>query len=149
RGSMSVTLRMGSETERRGLPRPAVLFYAVAYPRRSPRHAESRNEGRMDGIYHELGRKTDPAKLLGYLNFSDGRPDPKFQKGLADAVGLLAEAGDPAPAAALPGWLSHALTELESSGSAAFRDTTQARGVLDAALVRLPTAYRAHHADLL
>ena len=41
----------------------------------------------MDGIYHELARKIDPAKLLGYLNFSDGRPDPKFQKGLADAVG--------------------------------------------------------------
>ena len=44
----------------------------------------------MDGIFHELSRKTDPAKLLGYLNFSDGRPDPKFQKGLADAFGVPA-----------------------------------------------------------
>ncbi len=49
-----------------------------------------RNGPRMDGIFHELSRKTDPAKLLGYLNFSDGRPDPKFQKGLADAVGVSA-----------------------------------------------------------
>src|SRR6478672_9194852 len=35
------------------------------------------------------------------------------------------------------------------SGSAAFRDPAQARAVIDAALVRLPAAYRAHHADLL
>ena len=56
----------------------------------------------MDGIYHELGRKTDPAKLLGYLNFSDGRPDPRFQKGLADAVAHLTEGGDGREA--LPWW---------------------------------------------
>ena len=43
----------------------------------------------MDGIFHELSRKIDPAKLLGYLNFSDGRPDAKFQKGLADAMQAL------------------------------------------------------------
>jgi hypothetical protein len=103
----------------------------------------------MDGIYHELSRKTDPAKLLGYLNFSDGRPDPRFQKGLADTVGFLLETGDPAPWATVPGWLRHALSELESSGAAAFRDTTQAKAVLDAAFVAVPTAYRLHHADLL
>ena len=103
----------------------------------------------MEGIYHELSRKTDPAKLLGYLNYSDGRPDPKFQKGLADAVGFLADAGEPAPWAVLPRWLAHALGELEGSGSAAFRDTTQARGVIEAAVVGVPAAYRLHHADLL
>src|SRR3954447_1725312 len=86
-----------------------------------------RNGPRMDGIYHELSRKTDPAKLLGYLNFSDGRPDPKFQKGLADAFAHLQEAGDPAPWAALPGWLLHACAELEAAGSAAFRDAAQVR----------------------
>src|SRR3954464_12672825 len=102
----------------------------------------------MDGIYHELTRKTEPAKLLGYLNFSDGRPDPKFQKGLADAVAHLLDAGETAPWGVLPRWLLHALGELEAAGSAAFRDTTQARAVLDAALVRLPAAYQAHHADL-
>ena len=47
----------------------------------------------MDGIFHELSRKTDPGKLLGYLNFSDGRPDPKFQKGLADAIAYLDDHG--------------------------------------------------------
>ena len=41
----------------------------------------------MDGIYHELSRKTDPAKLLGYLNFSDGRPDPKYHCGSVNMRG--------------------------------------------------------------
>jgi hypothetical protein len=103
----------------------------------------------MDGIFHELSRKTDPAKLLGYLNFSDGRPDAKFQKGIADAIGFLAAAGQARPWDGLHRWLAHALGELEASGSPAFRDATQVRGVLDAALGRLPAAYRAHHADLL
>src|SRR5262245_38249332 len=103
----------------------------------------------MDGIYHELDRKTDPAKLLGYLNFADGRPDPRFQKWLADACALLLEGGDATPYSTLPGWLRHALGELESSGAAAFRDTTQAGGVIEAAFARLPAKYREHHADLL
>ncbi len=103
----------------------------------------------MDGIFHELSRKTDPAKLLGYLNFSDGRPDPRFQKGLADAGAHLVESGAAAPWVALPQWLAHELDQLVSSGSAAFRDPTQVRAVLDAGLVRLPRAYRTHHADLL
>jgi hypothetical protein len=103
----------------------------------------------MDGIYHELSRKTDTAKLLGYLNFSDGRSDPRFQKGLAEAFGLLLETGDPTPWITLPKWLAHALGELAESGAAAFRDTTQAIAVIDIALGRLLAAYRKHHADLL
>ena len=103
----------------------------------------------MDGIFHELSRKTDPAKLLGYLNFSDGRPDPRFQKGLADAGTHLAESGAATPWLTIPQWLSHELEQLVASNSAAFRDPTQARAVLSAALGRLPAAYRAHHADLL
>ncbi len=103
----------------------------------------------MDGIFHELSRKIDPAKLLGYLNFSDGRPDPKFQKGVADAFAVLTEAGADAPWRVVYQWLTEALGRLEVSGSAAFRDATQARGVLRAALGELPAAYRRHHADLL
>src|SRR5262245_24856882 len=103
----------------------------------------------MDGIFHELSRKIDPGKLLGYLNFSDGRPDPKFQKGLADAAGFLIAAGETAPWVALHRWLAQSLEELAASGSAAFRDATQARGVVEAALGKLPAAYRDHHADLL
>jgi hypothetical protein len=103
----------------------------------------------MDGTFHELSRKTDPAKLLGYLNFSDGRPDPRFQKGLADAAAHLLERGDPAPWRALPQWLGHELDQLIGSGAPAFRDPAQARAVLAAALVALPAAYRTHHRDLL
>jgi len=103
----------------------------------------------MDGIFHELSRKTDPAKLLGYLNFSDGRPDPKFQKGIADATAHLISAGERTPWVALYQWLVQALKELETSGSPAFRDSTQVRAVVEAALGRLPAAYRAHHTDLL
>ena len=103
----------------------------------------------MDGIFHELSRKTEPAKLLGYLNFSDGRPDPRFQKGLADAYAHLIESGDANPWRTIPQWLTHELNGLVAAGSPAFRDPTQARAVIDAALVRLPAAYRAHHADLL
>jgi len=103
----------------------------------------------MDGIFHELSRKTDPAKLLGYLNFSDGRPDPRFQKGLADAYAHLLASGNAIPWRTLPEWLTHELDLLVTSGSAAFRDPTQARAVIDAAFVQLPAAYRAHHADLL
>src|SRR6478752_10087649 len=103
----------------------------------------------MDGIYHELSRRTDPAKLLGYLNFSDGRPDARFQKGLADATAFLMANCESPPWTAIPRWLARALDELESSGSPAFRESTQVRAVVDAALVQLPPAYRAHHVDLL
>ena len=103
----------------------------------------------MDGIFHELSRKTDPAKLLGYLNFSDGRPDPRYQKGLADAVGHLLDSGDATPWLTLPVWLTHELNGLVAAGAPAFRDPTQVRAVIDAGLVKLPAAYRAHHSDQL
>jgi hypothetical protein len=103
----------------------------------------------MDGINHELSRRTEPAKLLGYLNYSDGRPDPRFQKGLAEAIGWLIETGDPAPWETATRWLIATLAELQASGAAAFRDITQASAVIPIALIRVPAAYREHHADLL
>ncbi len=103
----------------------------------------------MDGIFHELSRKHEPAKLLGYLNFSDGKPDPKFQKGLAEASATLVASGDATPWVSLYQWLTQSLAELESSGSPAFRDASQVRAVLGVAFESLPVAYRAHHSDLL
>ena len=104
----------------------------------------------MDGIFHELSRKTDPAKLLGYLNFSDGRPDPKFQKGLADATAFLLRERRSGPVARASAAGSRTNSPSSAAaGSPAFRDATQVRAVLDAALVHLPAAYRDHHADLL
>ena len=86
------------------------------------------------------------AALLGYLNFSDGRPDPRFQAALDEA--FAAAADRPAPWTAVRDRLKAAAGDLRG-GSAAFRDTTQAEFVLDAAFGDLPPAYREHHRDLL
>ncbi len=102
-----------------------------------------------DPLYAELTRRLDGAALVGYLNFSDGRADGKFRKGVADLFAALLDADVPAPHAAAHGWLAHRAAELEAAGSAAFRDLTQAKAALDLAFVALPAAYRAHHADLL
>ena len=102
----------------------------------------------MDATFPELSRRLDPSKLVGYLNFSDGRPDPRFRKAVADAFAFLHEHRDPTPWASVRRWLLAAADDLNRSGSAAFKDVTQAREVL-AALDPVFAAYRAHHADLL
>jgi hypothetical protein len=102
----------------------------------------------VDERLAELEQAVPASALLGYLNFSDGRPDPRFQKQLNDAFSFLAEHGVAAPWSALLDWLASRLRELHAAGSGAFRDVTQAEEVLD--LVRRTlSAYRAHHADLL
>ena len=82
-------------------------------------------------FYPDLTRRFDGSTVLGYLNFSDGRADARFRKSLADAFGFLTESGDATPWVTIPGWLQHRAGELEQSGSAAFRDTAQARQILD------------------
>jgi len=103
----------------------------------------------MDALPAELRSRLNASPLLGYLNFSDGRPDGKFQKNLADAWSILRESGDPAPWLTLPRWLLAECETLAQSGSAAFRDVTQVMAVVRVALSRLPAAYREHHRDLL
>lgn len=87
--------------------------------------------------------------LLGYLNFSEGKPDPRFQKQFNDAYGLLADPGAPEPWMALHSALWAKLSELHASGASAFRSTEQAEGVLRRVFERVLPAYRRHHADLL
>jgi hypothetical protein len=98
--------------------------------------------------YAQLEQIVSASALLGYLNFSDGRPDPRWQKQLNDAYTFFAELGEKAPWQALLDWLRDALHRLHAEGGAAFRDVTQAENVLTAAARVLP-AYRRHHADLL
>ncbi len=86
--------------------------------------------------------------LLGYLNFSDGRPDPRWQRQLDDAYSFLADRGEAAPWQALLEALPVSLRRLNESGATAFRDVRQAEGALALAPRVLP-AYRRHHADLL
>ncbi|OWK39218.1 hypothetical protein FRUB_06300 [Fimbriiglobus ruber] len=100
-------------------------------------------------LYPELTRRFDGLTALGYLNFSDGRPDPRFRKALADAFGFLIESGDPAPGVSTHKWLAGRLDELHAAGTAAFRDVSQVRDVLAGGFETVPAAYRAHHADLL
>ncbi|HEY7315757.1 MAG TPA: hypothetical protein VH643_40885 [Gemmataceae bacterium] len=102
----------------------------------------------MQERHAQLERIVSASALLGYLNFSDGRPDPRWQKLLNDAFAFLAENGEPAPWQALFDWLSDSLRRLHAGDSAAFRDVTQAEHVLALAARVLP-AYRRHHADLL
>jgi hypothetical protein len=85
--------------------------------------------------------------LLGYLNFSEGRPDPRFQKQLNEAYALVAAAAEPWQA--LRSALAGELERLHQAGSAAFQDVTQADAVLRLGLGDVLSAYRAHHADLL
>jgi len=70
------------------------------------------------------------AGLLGYLNFSDGRPDPRWQRGLNEAFAYFARREEPQPSRALIEWLTALLAKLQSEGTAGFRDVGQGRGVL-------------------
>jgi hypothetical protein len=88
-------------------------------------------------------------QLLGYLNFSEGRPDPRFQQAVNDAFAALAAGGAATPWTALRDALRAKLAELQSSGAAAFRDARQAEAVLIATFSVVLPAYRAHHGDLL
>src|SRR5579875_3584463 len=102
----------------------------------------------VDERYAQLEKVSSASALLGYLNFSDGRPDPRWQKQLNDAYAFFAKQGEAAPWQALLDWLTDALHRLHSEGGAAFRDVRQAENVLSLAARVLP-AYRRHHTDLL
>ncbi len=103
----------------------------------------------MDAWPRELAEQVSSAAVLGYLNFSDGRPDPRWQKAFAHAYAILAEQPVEEPWRALSRWLSSECARLEAEGSAAFNETSQVRAVLRVGLDQLPFAYREHHADLL
>ena len=75
-----------------------------------------------EALFPELTRRHDGSTLLGYLNFSDGRPDPRFRKALAEVFGFLSSSGDPTPWVTAAGWLDRRARELEGTGPAAFRD---------------------------
>jgi hypothetical protein len=96
-----------------------------------------------------LAQRASPAGLLGYLNFSDGRSDPRFQQALNTAYAQFAAEGSAAPWRSLYDWLVQQCDALSAGGSSAFRDVSQAQAVLRLAFERVPAAYRAHHVDLL
>src|SRR5438477_1059258 len=103
--------------------------------------------GRTASVEHRYAGLDDAVPLqalLGYLNFSEGRPDPRFQKQLTDAYAYLAGHGDSEPWKTLPQRLKAKLAELQGS-TGPFRDARQAAAVLALAFDKVLPAYRQHH----
>ncbi len=93
---------------------------------------------------------TDLDEILGYLNFSSGAPDARFQGNLNRAFRQIeAEPDQQAPAWQTLGKLLQTRLASLAGGSAAFRQTDQAAAVIELAFNRLPDAYRDWHRDLL
>ncbi len=80
-------------------------------------------------------------EILGYLNFSGGRSDPKFQKNL-DLLRQSLPFADFAPG------LRQVLANLHQT-SPAFSDISQAEQVIALTLDQTLSRYREHHRDLL
>ena len=84
---------------------------------------------------------TTAQELLGYLNFSGGRPDASFERQLNEFIGSVT-------------WnktneaLRHVLSDLHKS-TPAFADISQAEAVLKLVYDEVLPAYRVHHRDLL
>lgn len=84
--------------------------------------------------------------VLGYLNLSSGRADPRFRRAIN---GLFAEFEASGPGGTLP-W--HALGEQLAErlgGSSEAEGASQAESVIPLVFSAVPAAYRAFHADLL
>jgi hypothetical protein len=111
---------------------------------------EKRRGARIDAVeqrHQQLEQFASPAALLGYLNFSDGKPDPRWQKLVNESFAYYAQT-EPAPWLALLEGLRLHLRQLERGEGSAFKDVAQANAVL-ARAGEVLTAYRKHHADLL
>lgn len=89
--------------------------------------------------------QTDPLTILGYLNFSNGEPNPAFRTQLNQAAAEMESDWKPEP---LRSWLESELSKAGQS-SAGFSDTSQAAEVIRLVFGECIPAYRRHHADLL
>lgn len=103
----------------------------------------------MDAGFADLDHAVPLQPLLGYLNFSEGKPDPRFQRQLNDAYAFLAKRGDEKPWRWLARALYGKLQSLKAASIAAFQDSAQAAAVVHLTFDKLLFAYRDHHEDLL
>jgi hypothetical protein len=87
-------------------------------------------------------------EVLGYLNFSNGKPDPRFQAHLSRLSDDLVLADGSTGQVVLEQKLLAALDRLAPE-SPVFREADQARAVIPLALTHVLAGYRANHADLL
>src|SRR4051812_41235749 len=91
----------------------------------------------------------DLEPILGYLNFSEGRPDPRFQRQFNDAYAHFAAADKVTPWRTLRQALDAALASLKKAGKAAFSESGQVEAAIALVFDHVVPAYRRHHADLL
>lgn len=84
-------------------------------------------------------------EILGYLNFSNGTPDVRFQQNFNRLYSSLTAAQATGSLALL---LTERLEQLRRESSA-FQNSEQARAAVRVVFDNVLPAYRAHHADLL
>lgn len=103
----------------------------------------------MEQVPVDLENAVPLQAMLGYLDFSEGKPDPRFQRQISDGYRVLRERGVAAPWQVLHQQLSAKLAELKAGASGPFLSSAQAGAVLEIVFQRILPAYRQHHADLL
>jgi hypothetical protein len=87
--------------------------------------------------------------VVGYINFSRGKPDARFRKQLNEAFDWLQKRGVKEPWLTLKEVLRNRLEGLRGSRTPGFEDVSQAEAVLVLTYSHLLPAYRQHHRDLL
>ena len=84
----------------------------------------------MNELREALRQAAPLSNLLGYLNFSAGKPDSRFARSWNEASAELLRRRVDLPWLALLDVLQDELRGLQSEGSSAFKDTAQAESVL-------------------
>ena len=102
----------------------------------------------MDELKAALDRGAPLQGLLGYLNLSEGRPDPRFEKQTSDVFRVLDEMGVEDPWMVLPEVLQSGLQFLREKEPKIFSDTSQANAVLSLTYSKVLPAYKEHHSEL-
>lgn len=104
----------------------------------------------MDPVsLQDLDKAVPLQGMLGYLNFSEGRPDARFQKQIDDAYRYLAGRGDDRPWQTLCDLLNRKLALLKANPAGPFKVTLQVEAVLKVVFQSVLPGYARHHADLL
>ncbi|QDT41187.1 hypothetical protein Pan241w_12470 [Gimesia alba] len=121
-----------------------VSFYYLIQPSTFTNMTASRNK-KSDQDTLPTVDKHVTREILGYLNFSNGKPDPKFRLNWNQ---LFSEWEHPPTTQTLELLLISHLKELEGT-TGAFQEIKQAESVIQIAFEECLPQYRQHHRDLL
>ena len=103
----------------------------------------------MELQLHDIIQQMDLPKVVGYLNFSNGRPDLRFQRSWNEAQHAIDALNQNAPWQLLCNTIQQEMKSLAEQGGSAFQDLSQARTVLSYLQLHLIPRYRAFHEDTL